>query len=388
VIERTHYSAWGKIRKFERSKDGNTDFNTASLLGRGYTGHEHFATVGIIHMNGRVYDPQLKRFLSPDNFVQDPHNTQSYNRYGYVWNNPLKYTDPSGEELITAIIVGTVIGAMANTAVKAFQGEINSFRDFAAAFGIGAVAGAVGGAAAFAGAASLTVGGFVGGAAAGAAGGAAGGLLQEFGNAVYFQREGIGDALKGGLIGMLTGAIGGAVIGGTISGVGAAIKGNNFWTGIPKAPGRGVFSFKNQPKYTSKNVDYSLSGSSTNSGNANAENLQRVINPDTIADELKNFDIEANLENPIYKSQVDKWLTKIQNPNFDASVTKNAAAGFLEGSQKAFITDGHHRIIASTIHGMRTGDYSVLQTMINSGNFKSFSNSFGYKFGNFPKVWR
>ena len=67
------------------------------MLGRGYTGHEHFVSVGIIHMNGRIYDPQLKRFLSPDNFVQDPHNTQSYNRYGYVWNNPLQYIDPSSE---------------------------------------------------------------------------------------------------------------------------------------------------------------------------------------------------------------------------------------------------------------------------------------------------
>jgi hypothetical protein len=48
-------------------------------------------------MNGRLYDPKLHRFLQPDNFVQDPSNTQNYNRYGYVLNNPLKYTDPSGE---------------------------------------------------------------------------------------------------------------------------------------------------------------------------------------------------------------------------------------------------------------------------------------------------
>jgi RHS repeat-associated protein len=44
-----------------------------------------------------LYDPVVGRFLNPDNFVQDPANTQSYNRYSYCLNNPLKYTDPSGE---------------------------------------------------------------------------------------------------------------------------------------------------------------------------------------------------------------------------------------------------------------------------------------------------
>jgi hypothetical protein len=49
-------------------------------------------------MNGRVYDPAVGAFLSPDNIVQNATSTQSYNRYGYCLNNPLKYTDPSGWE--------------------------------------------------------------------------------------------------------------------------------------------------------------------------------------------------------------------------------------------------------------------------------------------------
>ena len=41
------------------------------------------------HMNGRIYDPLLGRFLSADLVVQAPANLQSYNRYSYVMNNPL-----------------------------------------------------------------------------------------------------------------------------------------------------------------------------------------------------------------------------------------------------------------------------------------------------------
>jgi RHS repeat-associated protein len=52
--------------------------------------------VGIIHMNGRIYDPKLGRFLQADPFIQAPYNTQSLNRYSYVMNNPLNATDPSG----------------------------------------------------------------------------------------------------------------------------------------------------------------------------------------------------------------------------------------------------------------------------------------------------
>ena len=66
------------------------------LVFNGYTNHEILDKTGFIHMNGRVYDPLLGRFLSPDPLVQAPGNSQSWNRYSYVFNNPLKYTDPSG----------------------------------------------------------------------------------------------------------------------------------------------------------------------------------------------------------------------------------------------------------------------------------------------------
>ena len=57
----------------------------------GFTGHEHYADLKIINMNGRLYDPVIARFFSPDNFVQEPGSTQSYNRYSYCLNNPLQW---------------------------------------------------------------------------------------------------------------------------------------------------------------------------------------------------------------------------------------------------------------------------------------------------------
>ncbi len=53
--------------------------------------------------NGRVYDPLIGQFLSPDNYVQVPDFTQNFNRYSYCLNNPLKYTDPSEEWFFTAL---------------------------------------------------------------------------------------------------------------------------------------------------------------------------------------------------------------------------------------------------------------------------------------------
>ena len=60
-----------------------------------YTGQRKDAT-GLYFYNARYYDPYLNRFLSPDTIVPDPTNPQSLNRYSYVLNNPLRYTDPSG----------------------------------------------------------------------------------------------------------------------------------------------------------------------------------------------------------------------------------------------------------------------------------------------------
>jgi RHS repeat-associated protein len=72
--------------------------NEDDLIPRGFTGHEMMDDLGLINMNGRIYDPRLGRFLSADLMVTDPGNLQSFNRYTYVRNNPLSFVDPSGFE--------------------------------------------------------------------------------------------------------------------------------------------------------------------------------------------------------------------------------------------------------------------------------------------------
>ncbi|MBA5248481.1 MAG: RHS repeat-associated core domain-containing protein [Gammaproteobacteria bacterium] len=90
------YTAFGQRRQGDwRAADPLLPI-IPKLTNRGFTGHEHIDEMGFIHMNGRVYNPSIGRFLSADPYIQDPYNTQSYNRYSYVLNNPLKYTDPSG----------------------------------------------------------------------------------------------------------------------------------------------------------------------------------------------------------------------------------------------------------------------------------------------------
>ena len=68
----------------------------ANRMDRGYTDHINLEKSSLIHMNGRVYDAEIGRFLSPDPYVFQPMNTQGFNRYAYVQNNPMRYTDPSG----------------------------------------------------------------------------------------------------------------------------------------------------------------------------------------------------------------------------------------------------------------------------------------------------
>jgi RHS repeat-associated protein len=122
------------------------------LFDRGFTGHEHLDKFGIINMNGRLYDPLLGRFLSPDNYMQLPDNSQNFNRYSYCLNNPMLYTDPSGELFgIDDIVLGGILLYSYLGGTAANNGEFNPINwdwksgNTWAGIGIGAIAGGFGG---------------------------------------------------------------------------------------------------------------------------------------------------------------------------------------------------------------------------------------------------
>lgn len=119
VVEVNSFDSWGLRR--DPVTWGPATNPIMSLIDRGYTGHEQLDSVGLIHMNGRVYDPTIGRFISADPVVQDSSDMQAYNRYTYVRNNPLSLTDPSGYSWFSkkriqrffhkAVKIGAVVGA-------------------------------------------------------------------------------------------------------------------------------------------------------------------------------------------------------------------------------------------------------------------------------------
>lgn len=102
----------------------------------GYTGHEHLWQYGLINCNARIYDPSVGRFLSPDPLVQDPVSTQNFNRYSYCLNNPLKYTDESGE--YWNYVIGAVLGGLSNVLANWDDIKAHGFWTGVGYFGIGA----------------------------------------------------------------------------------------------------------------------------------------------------------------------------------------------------------------------------------------------------------
>ncbi|WP_346427439.1 RHS repeat-associated core domain-containing protein [Pseudoalteromonas sp. CO302Y] len=103
---------------------GNAKLNdlTDAKTRRGFTDHEHLDDIELIHMNGRVYDYNLGRFMSVDPIIQSPTNSQSINPYSYIMNNPLSGTDPTG---YCAAETGTNIKSCVDVEVKdADTGEV------------------------------------------------------------------------------------------------------------------------------------------------------------------------------------------------------------------------------------------------------------------------
>lgn len=251
LLQELSYDAWGRLRNPETQVVYDCGEEPALCLGRGYTGHEHLAEFGLVNMNARMYDPTTSRFLSPDNYVQSATNSQNFNRYSYCMNNPLKYTDQSGE--FWNFIIGAAIGGIVNWAAHGCKFNAKGLGYFAT----GAVAGAVGagvasgmnvamaGGSFWSGTAGLAHGvastGFIAGAVTGVSSGFAGGFLSGAGNA-WVGGSSFGNGLLSGLTTGGMDALAGGVTGGLIGGFDALGKGTNFWTGKVKLDLNGAYS--------------------------------------------------------------------------------------------------------------------------------------------------
>lgn len=157
VVARMAYDPWGQRRNPEDLSQSweqwtqQTPPNWAGamrgLTPRGYTGHEQVDDHGVVLMGARVYDPRLGRFLQADPFVED---ATTLNRYTYVHNNPLAYTDPSGylsiKEVVTiaaVVVVSVYTGGAAAGAWSFFGTTLTTGQAFAAVVAAGAISGGI-----------------------------------------------------------------------------------------------------------------------------------------------------------------------------------------------------------------------------------------------------
>ena len=218
LLEESAYYPYGLKRQEYRNQTTNVPF--------AYNGAEENNGWGLHLTTYRTMAPELAIWGQVD-----PKAEHDYGRSPYAVNygNPISFNDPYGDcPNCAAAGIGALIGGVGNLIYQGIQGNVNSFGDGAAAFGIGALAGAAAG---FTGGASLaamggtasatTLGSAIGtGAVVGGVGGATAGAIEGAGNAAVFQNANLGEAFGAGVRGAVYGGFSGAALGGIGGGVG------------------------------------------------------------------------------------------------------------------------------------------------------------------------
>lgn len=366
-VEQRHYDAWGNLTHLQIGtgkvligKEVEKGLGQM-LIDRGYTSHEHLAEVGLIHMNGRLYDPILRRFLNADEHIQDPYNTQNYNKYSYVLNNPLMYNDPSGElfwfsalavafkslfwaGVVSAAIGGAIIGTALYLGQAAITGNF-SWGGLAKAFFGGALTGAVSGALGQV----FSAGSFWATVGNGALAGAGSGGINSIMNGTNF----------------LEGIAKGAVIGGAIGAVSYAI---NFYS-------KGYNKMKNitediEIQGYEQNGDFFKSNEElkqyVNKEIGNAENIESKLKTDL---QLANSN---NLPSSDY-SFSDNFLIKNGNP---IGGTASTNVSFFSGvKSKIYISPG---IKGLTSNGISATKMIINHELIHAYHFSHVTNPTAY----------
>lgn len=346
-VEQRHFDAWGNLTHL---KIGNAPVitdkaliaETSLLIDRGYTGHEHFMEVGIIHMNGRLYDPLLRRFLNADENIQDPTNTQNYNKYGYVMNNPLMFNDPSGESayfayifpliiqsIFASMMKAVIIGGLIYTGIAVITGNASKagfLKTVLTSFVTGGIGGGVG-------VLNVFGNGFWGTIAQGAAMGAAGGAV----DAVVNQRN------------VLQGILKGAVIGGTVAGVSYTV--NHF---VKYGGMKDEFKY-----YKSENLDQN--GEKLEYSN---ETLQNMRNDNFTPKEIRRFRVDKDvIGSQKYSMTSDGFFDTTNGKAYAYTTRPNFLTGksFIHYSKAAFASK--ELLFTTMLH--ETGHAYIM----NAGNF-------------------
>ena len=331
---------------FFKNHSVSNSVGTDSLTSRGFTGHEMLDEVGVIHMNGRIYDAKLGRFLQADPFIDGPYDTQALNRYSYVRNNPLNAVDPSGYFIFTlaAILNGVLLATeaitLATALITAFAIGFVGTIYYGGSFGDALLAGVSGAALTFAGVKLFPGGGgfaefgtygvqmgIIGGIAAALQGG-------KFGHG--FTVAGVSAFVGGKLIGGLKNAgarvISRITLGGTLS----KATGGKFANGAATAAFASIVSsaahaaadgqLGSEPEHISDDVivNKDLQDVFTVDGNKISGTV-RIASADAgTADDLNSFVKSANAEwngKTVVASNGDEYVSNI---NFEASSLENA----------------------------------------------------------------
>jgi RHS repeat-associated protein len=223
VLERLSYDAWGQ----RRCSDGTGDAScfTGSATTRGFTNQEEIDQVGLVNLNARIYDPVLGRFMSADPTVETPFIPQILNRYSYVGNNPLSFTDPSGLCFLGCFWKSSWFAAIVAVAIIVVAPYLEGYAGF------GALAEAAAGDAAAFGLVTLN-GAIAGGLSAGITGG---NILKGalFGGLTAAAAIGLGVPLAEQLDKVLSSAVLSRMVAqGFIGGLTSSIQGGNFGSGF------------------------------------------------------------------------------------------------------------------------------------------------------------
>ncbi|WP_165728396.1 RHS repeat-associated core domain-containing protein [Pseudoalteromonas sp. 31A1] len=347
VVQHINYDAWGKQNRFSTSSSLQTLLSQQSPAeSKGYTGHKELSDLGIIHMGGRIYDATLGRFLQADPHIQAPTNSQNYNRYSYVLNNPLSYTDPSGyffsklwkgvKKFASVIIVAVASYYCAGTCTAAMWAAI------------GGAAGATG--AALNGGNILTgalVGAFTAGIGAGVgegigaffANGLAGGIAGKVQGGKFghgFWSAGLGSAIGGGYGQGFGKVVTAAVVGGTIS----KLTGGKFANGAVSA------AF-----VVAINTDWSKTNNFGNGGSGEANRVVEQSGSLTVGES----EFTYNTVGPEgYADQVAGSLSELAGTDAGANMLEGIAGTdaeiTFEYGRNTFKTVGSHFSNDSTIH--------------------------------------